>query len=340
VPTGSIIDRIIASSSSNQGSTPPVSITANSPPVVEANKTVSTSSDQSVSLSISTPSDPNGDPLTITVTSVPNGAGGKVVKSNNNLIAAQSSLTPDELTQLIFQPNTIAEGSVGSFSYSVSDGRGGTSSASVNLVVIQLNPSPKPLVLTGDDNPNNLIGETLNDTLSGLGGDDTLNGAAGNDILDGGALNDLLIGGLGADTMTGGGGTADVFGYLSPSEGGLAFDAKSISGINTAIATGGYDVITDFLGLGSDDIDKINFASAFPNVKSFAQILPSVQSTVDVNNILGGTTFLFAYESGGSTYLIYDGNGDNTLGNDSRILAKLQGVTQVQSLDANDFTFI
>jgi hypothetical protein len=49
---------------------------------------------------------------------------------------------------------------------------------------------------------------------------------------------------------------------------------------------------------------------------------------------------LFAYDSGGNTYIIYDGNGNNLSGGDSRILAKLNGVTGISSLSAFDFTFI
>lgn len=56
--------------------------------------------------------------------------------------------------------------------------------------------------LTGDDNPNHLIGGDSNDTLFGVAGyGNWLQGGAGDDILDGGDGNDTLYGGEGADVF-------------------------------------------------------------------------------------------------------------------------------------------
>ena len=75
--------------------------------------------------------------------------------------------------------------------------------------------------LTGDDNPNVLMGmggaDTLNggignDMLSGGDGDDTLNGGIGNDMLSGGDGDDTLNGDAGDDTLTGGAGDDDLSG--------------------------------------------------------------------------------------------------------------------------------
>ncbi|NJO78637.1 MAG: cadherin-like domain-containing protein [Cyanobacteria bacterium RM1_2_2] len=71
-----------------------------------------------------------------------------------------------------------------SFTYTVSDGNGGTDTATVNLNV-----------------------NVLNNTLTGDAGNNTLNGQAGNDILNGGAGDDTLIGGSGNDALNGGDGT-------------------------------------------------------------------------------------------------------------------------------------
>jgi hypothetical protein len=214
------------------------------------------------------------------------------------------------------------------FSYSISDGLG-TLPGKANVTV---------QVLPAGAGPNNLVGGSLPDNLNGLGGSDTVDGRGGSDTLNGGPNNDVIVGGLGADTMTGGGGS-NQFRYTSPADGGPVFDAASAGAIDAAIAAGGYDAITDFADLGVPIADQFNFAPGFPNLAKADQVLLAVQNTVS-SNILGGSAFLFAYDSGGNTYIIYDGNGNNTVGADSRILAKLDGVTGITSLSGFDFTFI
>ncbi|MBE9103937.1 cadherin-like domain-containing protein [Nostoc cf. edaphicum LEGE 07299] len=89
-----------------------------------------------------------------------------------------------------------------SFTYSISDGHGGNSTATVNLTINQYNVINGTL---GADNLNGTVnidvisGLQGNDTLQGLGDNDTLDGADGNDSLDGGAGVDSLIGGKGND---------------------------------------------------------------------------------------------------------------------------------------------
>lgn len=216
------------------------------------------------------------------------------------------------------------------FTYTISDGFGtspGTAAATVNVQVF-----------LADSGANSIVGGSLPDNFNGLAGSDTIDGAGANDTINGGLDNDVLIGGAGADSMIGGGGN-NTFRYTSPTDGGAVFEAASPAGINAAIAAGGYDIITDFAALGVPINDQFNFTPAFPNLKGANQIVLPVQTTVSLN-ILGGTAFLFAYDAGGSTYIIYDGNADNTSGNDSRILAKLNGVTGVPFLSPFDFTFI
>ena len=61
-----------------------------------------------------------------------------------------------------------------------------------------------PLILTGTEIADTLIGGDGNDTLSGLGGSDILKGGAGDDTLLGGAGKDYLTGGEGNDILDGG----------------------------------------------------------------------------------------------------------------------------------------
>ncbi|MEK6258841.1 MAG: M10 family metallopeptidase C-terminal domain-containing protein [Planctomycetota bacterium] len=60
------------------------------------------------------------------------------------------------------------------------------------------------LTLSAGNTIENVIGGTLNDTLTGNTLANVLSGGAGNDTLIGGAGNNILIGGAGADVLTGG----------------------------------------------------------------------------------------------------------------------------------------
>jgi uncharacterized delta-60 repeat protein len=130
-------------------------------------------------------SDPDGDPLT--VSAVTQGANGTVV-----IDAATGNPR--------YTPAANFAG-LDSFTYTVSDGRGGTSTATVNVTVA---------TLLGDNNPNTLNGTNGADVIVGLGGADTIGAASGNDYVDAGDGNDIITGGAGADTLKGGAG-ADTF---------------------------------------------------------------------------------------------------------------------------------
>ena len=58
--------------------------------------------------------------------------------------------------------------------------------------------------IMGDDLDNVLTGTATGDVIDGGAGNDTLSGSTGDDTLIGGAGNDTLLGGVGADTMIGG----------------------------------------------------------------------------------------------------------------------------------------
>ncbi|RMG10983.1 MAG: hypothetical protein D6728_09605, partial [Cyanobacteria bacterium J055] len=155
----------------------------------------------------------------------------------------------------------------------------------------------------------------------------------GGDIISGGSGPDLLRGEEGFDTITGGAG-ADVFIYEDEDEGSGTFDATQ-DNLLAQISTNQYDIILDF----AKGIDKIGITRGVRAVNDFADILPVVQTTF-AGNILTGSQRIFAYETGGSTYIVYDEDGNNIAGNNSRIFAKLEGVTGLGTLSINDFSFI
>jgi serralysin len=104
--------------------------------------------------------------------------------------------------------------------------------------------------LYGSNFADNLRGNAGDNTIWGGTGNDILHGRADNDTLNGGLGNDVMIGGLGLDSLTGGGGF-DRFDFDSLSE--------SLPGLNR-------DVITDFVGNGSLEGDRIDVSTIDANV--------------------------------------------------------------------------
>lgn len=111
---------------------------------------------------------------TLTLSGVSGAVGGTVTLTGGNAV---------------FTPTATTLGTA-SFTYTISDGHGGTSSATayVATTLHQIN------------------GTSGNDTLSGSTKAAQIDGGAGNDTLKAGSAGDTLIGGAGNDTMTGGAG--------------------------------------------------------------------------------------------------------------------------------------
>lgn len=107
-----------------------------------------------------------------------------------------------------------------SFTYTVSDGNGLTSMATVEINVngiadgITRTGSIFSDTLNGTAGEDKLSGGLGNDTLNGLDGHDILDGGLGNDRLNGGIGHDVLFGGLGNDILNGGDGNDILFGGL------------------------------------------------------------------------------------------------------------------------------
>ncbi|MBN3909063.1 MAG: VCBS repeat-containing protein [Nostoc sp. NMS1] len=132
-----------------------------------------------------------GDVLKIT--GVSNAVSGAAVLFNN--------FTPNNAADdfIIFAPTNSG---TGSFKYTVTDSKGGTTQGTVNLLIgsSQLGGNGKD-TLQGNDGPDLLDGGNAKDSLYGGKGDDTLIGGNGDDLLVGGAGADLLVGGNDADTF-------------------------------------------------------------------------------------------------------------------------------------------
>ncbi|KAA0677178.1 Ig-like domain-containing protein, partial [Roseomonas genomospecies 6] len=108
---------------------------ANTAPAVQEAKQVAIDQNSSrVGLSIDKPVDPEGDPLTISVTGLP--TVGTLQRYDGTAIAVGDTLTPEQLAAVVYTPPFGATGAAGAFSYAVSDGTSLVSRA----VTISLTP--------------------------------------------------------------------------------------------------------------------------------------------------------------------------------------------------------
>ena len=222
--------------------------------------------------------DPEDNPLNVQEGPVVSAAGGVV--------------EIDELGNFIY---TSLAGFAGqdSFSYVVSDDRGG---ASTGTVTINVQAAPGDILgtnanntLNGTNSDNSLLGLNGNDTLNGKSGSDNLYGGKGNDTIKGDNGNDLLIGGQGNDTLYGGSGNDILVGgdaFISQLEfnaGNVAFpDVKEMKPIGNLVPPG-----TNALGIMQGDLT----ASAQLNI-NFVKATASYSNTLGVYNIASDGTIL------------------------------------------------
>ncbi len=161
-----------------------------------------------------------------------------------------------------------------SFTYEVSDGNGGTDTATVNVTVNQDDPGePEYVEQYGTAGKDSLIGgNNQNDALFGRAGNDRLYGRSGDDLLEGERGNDRMWGGRGDDVLIFKGGSSD------RAHGGAGADTFVFS--ETLLDNGNADkvVIGDFQA-GLDMID-INEAS----VSAVQELDDRVKLTVGPDN--------------------------------------------------------
>ncbi len=112
--------------------------------MAEANKTLTIDEDASnQALSINTPTDADGNSLTITVTAVP--SGGTLATADGTAVTTSSTLTLTQLTGLVFTPDANLNDDTttfGTFTYTVSDGSL-TDSSTVTISVTPVNDAPE-----------------------------------------------------------------------------------------------------------------------------------------------------------------------------------------------------
>ena len=106
----------------NYSQNPPV-VDSQNPPVVDRNKITVYENSTNTSLGLATPTDADGDPLTIRVARVPRL--GEVTKADGTVVKRNDILTSEELVGLEYDApaNYNGKGYPGSFFYFVNDGR-------------------------------------------------------------------------------------------------------------------------------------------------------------------------------------------------------------------------
>ena len=215
--------------------------------------------------------DSDADADTLTIQSVTAGVGGTVALDGQG--------------HVVFTPTEGFAGEA-SFSYVVSDGKGGTATATVAVTV-----APAELPGTGTPGDDILAGTSGDDVmLAGLG-DDEVDGGAGNDSLDGGEGDDVLNGDEGDDLLKGGAGDDELIGG---------------TGSDMLIGGEGDDVLD-----GGDGIDTADYSDDSAGVRVD---LASGEATGDdsgadelagIENVIGGS---------GDDVLIGDGAANHLVG--------------------------
>jgi formylglycine-generating enzyme required for sulfatase activity len=111
------------------GSVPIVVTSSNRPPVVDADRVARIFPG---ALGITAPTDPDNDPLTVTITALPNRGS---VRNGSTIVKNGDRLRPQDMPALTYLPDPGAAGEVGALRYLVDDGHGGKVEGRVQIDV-------------------------------------------------------------------------------------------------------------------------------------------------------------------------------------------------------------
>ena len=181
------------------------------------------------------------------------------------------AVTINENDEIVYTPNTHYSGS-DSFTYTISDGNGGTVTKTLNLTI-----NPLPINITGDSSNNLLNGNYKDNIIDGGAGADTMIGGTGNDTYyvdntgdvvteDSGEGTDLVSSSV---TYTLGSNVENLILSGNDSINGTGNDLDNYitgnSGANTLTGNGGADTLEGSSGddtmVGGSGNDTYNFSS-------------------------------------------------------------------------------
>ena len=184
-------------------------------------------------------SDPNGDTLSIT------GVSGTATRFDNGT----PTISSDD--QIIYTGSTA--GVTDTFTYTITDGNGGTDTATVSVGVFNTGTARE---ITGDADRNVIVGS---------------NDASVNENLSGGGGPDILIGRLATDNLTGGAG-ADEFRFENVNDS----TNDAINGFNTTEDT----IRLAFLPASTNVNTGVSVASSFPGI--FTLTVPGTSFNLNI----------------------------------------------------------
>jgi ELWxxDGT repeat protein/VCBS repeat-containing protein len=214
--------------------------------------------------------DPESDPLTVTAITGAHGAG----TIGAPLLGAHGTLTLQANGAYRYvadhaEPLAVATVVFDSFTYTLSDGKGGTDTATLTVDIFGAS--------TGTPAPDHLIGSPENDTLDGLGSADLMEGKGGDDLYYVDNAGDKVIEAANAGTDRVLASVSYVLGIGQSIEALTPTDYNSTTNINltgnallqTIIGNAGNNVLNDggagggdtMQGLGGDDAYVVNNAT-------------------------------------------------------------------------------
>ena len=158
-----------------------------------------------------------------------------------------------------------------------------------------------PLVVTGGDAADAILGTYAGDRLSGLGGDDTIFGQLGDDVLDGGAGNDRLEGERGNDRLVGGDGDdtlVDIAGKDRLDGGGGNDHLVAIRDVAAGTT------LNDTRLLGGDGDDLVEFADT---KTMYFERTGTVGGTATIDLGAGNDTLVIGQSEASATITLGDG---------------------------------
>ncbi|WP_370334485.1 Ig-like domain-containing protein [Parvularcula marina] len=273
---------IILGSSQSSGVTDDATVTVtiaginDAPIAVDDERTTSTGATLSTIAVLENDSDVEGDTLNVTDLDTSGTLG--VVTDNGD-----GTFAYDPNGQ--FEALGVGQTATDSFTYTISDGNGGTATASVIITITGEDDAPQgegifrfgtvyPDSLMGTEFIDAIFGIGGDDTIEGLGGGDVLSGGAGQDLVDGGDGNDILYGDAGNDTLIGGAGNDTLYG------GGAYTGFVADTDDDLLIGGAGSDTFSMFEGANHDiiqdfevGIDSISFA--LTSIENFAALMIS-----------------------------------------------------------------
>ena len=188
-------------------------------------------------------------------------------------------LTVLESQKINYNPDNDYVG-IDSFTYTISDGRGGTATATVEIIVAEVGT---------------VFGTMGMDFMAGTSGDDIFHALAGNDGLDGGGGNDRLTGGLGDDRfiirVNGGADTIADFTAGSDTEDklildrGIGFeDFTAVMAVTVDTPDGAFIDLGDGNSVTLDGVSKVDLAADDFAFWQFSDVTTVDLGEVEANN--------------------------------------------------------